>query len=113
MRHQGKEVIALGISMAKGGDIIALGKSLRAATAEIDKRPAGGHASWRRCRTSRWRSRPRSTSSCGVLIEAVAIVLAVSFIALGLHKGGRFGVDYIDIRPGAGGGASRSRWCWP
>jgi len=34
-----------------------------------------------------------------VLIEAVAIVLAVSFIALGLHKGGRFGW-YIDIRPG-------------
>jgi multidrug efflux pump len=35
----------------------------------------------------------------GVLIEAVAIVLAVSIIALGLHKGGRFGW-YIDVRPG-------------
>ena len=36
------EVIALGVSMAKGGDIIALGKALRAATAEIDRRlPAG------------------------------------------------------------------------
>jgi multidrug efflux pump len=35
----------------------------------------------------------------GVLIEAVAIVLAVSIIALGLHKGGRFGW-YIDMRPG-------------
>ena len=30
VRHQGKEVIALGVSMAKGGDIIALGKALRA-----------------------------------------------------------------------------------
>ena len=29
VRHQGKEVIALGVSMAKGGDIIALGKALR------------------------------------------------------------------------------------
>ena len=28
VRHQGKEVIALGVSMTKGGDIIALGKSL-------------------------------------------------------------------------------------
>ncbi|MDB5878954.1 MAG: multidrug transporter AcrB, partial [Variovorax sp.] len=30
---------------------------------------------------------------------AVAIVLAVSFVALGLHKGGRFGW-HIDVRPG-------------
>ncbi|WP_295981001.1 efflux RND transporter permease subunit, partial [uncultured Variovorax sp.] len=35
----------------------------------------------------------------GVLIEAVAIVLAVSIVSLGLHKGGRFGW-YIDMRPG-------------
>ena len=30
VRHQGKPVIALGVSMAKGGDIIALGQALRA-----------------------------------------------------------------------------------
>ena len=29
VRHQGKAVIALGISMAKGGDIVALGQALR------------------------------------------------------------------------------------
>jgi multidrug efflux pump len=34
-----------------------------------------------------------------VLIEAVLIVLVVSFVALGLHKGGRFGW-HVDIRPG-------------
>ncbi|MEY2656894.1 MAG: hypothetical protein RLZZ395_636, partial [Pseudomonadota bacterium] len=34
-----------------------------------------------------------------VLIEAVLIVLIVSFVSLGLHKGGRFGW-YVDIRPG-------------
>jgi multidrug efflux pump len=34
VRHQGKQVVALGVSMSKGGDIIALGKSLKAATAD-------------------------------------------------------------------------------
>ncbi len=28
VRHQGRDVIALGVSMAKGGDILALGKAL-------------------------------------------------------------------------------------
>ena len=98
VRHQGKEVIALGISMAKGGDIITLGKSLHAATAEIDKRlPAG-------VKLAQVQNQPVAVATSvnefvRVLIEAVAIVLAVSFIALGLHKGGRFGY-YIDIRPG-------------
>jgi multidrug efflux pump len=98
VRHQGKEVIALGISMAKGGDIIELGQALRAATADIDKRlPAG-------VKLAQVQDQPVAVSTSvnefvRVLIEAVAIVLAVSFIALGLHKGGRFGY-YIDIRPG-------------
>jgi multidrug efflux pump subunit AcrB len=35
VRYQGKQVVALGVSMAKGGDIIALGKALRASTAKI------------------------------------------------------------------------------
>ncbi|MDM0042115.1 efflux RND transporter permease subunit [Variovorax sp. J22G21] len=98
VRHQGKEVVALGISMAKGGDIIALGKALHAATAQIDKQlPAG-------VKLAQVQDQPVSVSTSvnefvHVLIEAVAIVLAVSFIALGLHKGGRFGW-YVDIRPG-------------
>ncbi|MFM9922704.1 efflux RND transporter permease subunit [Variovorax sp. H27-G14] len=98
VHHQGKEVIALGVSMAKGGDIIALGKALKAATATIDQRlPAG-------VKLAQVQDQPVSVASSvnefvGVLIEAVAIVLAVSIIALGLHKGGRFGW-YIDMRPG-------------
>ncbi|MDM0072914.1 efflux RND transporter permease subunit [Variovorax sp. J2P1-59] len=98
VHHQGREVIALGVSMAKGGDIIELGKSLRSATAEIDKRlPLG-------VKLVQVQDQPVSVSRSvnefiHVLIEAVAIVLAVSFVALGLHKGGRFGW-YIDIRPG-------------
>lgn len=98
VHHQGKEVVALGVSMAKGGDIIALGKALRATTAQIDQRlPAG-------VKLAQVQDQPVSVASSvnefvGVLIEAVAIVLAVSIISLGLHKGGRFGW-YIDIRPG-------------
>jgi len=98
VRHQGKEVVALGISMAKGGDIIALGKALHAATAEIDKQLPMG------VKLAQVQDQPVSVATSvnefvHVLIEAVAIVLAVSFIALGLHKGGRFGW-YVDIRPG-------------
>jgi multidrug efflux pump len=63
VRHQGKEVVALGVSMAKGGDIIRLGKSLKAATTASTTccRPA---SAWCRCRTSRRRWPPRSTNSC-------------------------------------------------
>jgi len=37
VHHQGQPVIALGVSMAKGGDIIALGKALQTATTRIEK----------------------------------------------------------------------------
>ncbi|TPG27043.1 efflux RND transporter permease subunit [Variovorax guangxiensis] len=98
VHHQGKEVVALGVSMAKGGDIIALGKALRVAVADISQRLPAGAA------LTQVQDQPVSVATSvnefvHVLIEAVAIVLAVSFIALGLHKGGRFGW-YIDIRPG-------------
>ncbi|MCJ0762858.1 efflux RND transporter permease subunit [Variovorax terrae] len=85
VRHQGREVIALGVSMAKGGDIIALGKALQTATQRIGKAlPAG-------VSLQQVQDQPRSVSSSvnefvRVLIEAVAIVLAVSFISLGLHR---------------------------
>jgi multidrug efflux pump subunit AcrB len=98
VRHEGKDVIALGVSMAKGGDIIALGKALRSATAEIDRQlPLG-------VKLVQVQDQPVAVSRSvnefvEVLMEAVAIVLAVSFISLGLHKGGRFGW-YVDIRPG-------------
>ena len=98
VHHQGKPVIALGVSMAKGGDIIALGKSLEAATVRIEKTlPLG-------VTLVQVQDQPKAvTKSVGefisVLIEAVLIVLLVSFVALGLHKGGRFGW-YVDIRPG-------------
>ena len=103
VRHQGKEVIALGVSMAKGGDIIRLGKSLGVTFAKIAKDlPAG-------INISQIQDQPKAVSnSVGefvrTLIEAVIIVLAVSFVALGFHR--REGNHplwrryYVDIRPG-------------
>ena len=42
VRHNGQDSIALGISMGKGGDIIALGKALQLAVADIERGlPAG------------------------------------------------------------------------
>ena len=95
MRFNGKEVIVLGISMEKGGDIIQLGRHLDAAAATIRaKLPVG-------IELERVADQPRAVSSSvneflKVLAEAVMIVLAISFIALGLHtKPLR-----IDVRPG-------------
>jgi multidrug efflux pump subunit AcrB len=98
VHHQGQPVIALGVSMAKKGDIIALGQSLKVATQKIEQTlPAG-------VRLVQVQDQPKAVmSSVGefvqVLIEAVLIVLLVSFVSLGLHKGGRFGW-HVDIRPG-------------
>ena len=98
VHHQGQPVLALGVSMAKGGDIIALGHALNAAAVEIERTlPLG-------VRLVKFQDQPKAVSqSVGefvrVLIEAVVIVLAVSFLSLGLHRGGRWGW-YVDTRPG-------------
>jgi len=84
VRHQGKQVIAMGISMAKGGDIIQLGKNLTAASDAIRAElPAG-------IELDQIQNQPEAVSrSVGefvkVLLEAVVVVLAVSFVSLGLH----------------------------
>jgi multidrug efflux pump len=103
VRHEGQEVIALGVSMAKGGDIIALGKSLRQAVALAQTQLPAGMA------LTQVQDQPSAVSNSvsefiKVLIEAVVIVLAVSFLSLGLHK--RPGHHplwrrwTLDIRPG-------------
>ncbi len=84
VRHQGKPVIALGVAMAKGGDIIALGKALRREVAAIQRDlPLG-------IEMAQVQDQPAAVSrSVGefvsVLVEAILIVLAVSFVALGMH----------------------------
>ena len=96
MRFNGKEVIGLGISMTKGGDIIDLGKDLRATVDKIRaKLPVG-------IEMEQVQNQPKSVqSSVGefvhVLIEAVVIVLAVSFLSLGLHTKPKL---RIDVWPG-------------
>ena len=82
--HQGQLVVALGVSMAKGGDIIALGAKLREA---LDKAQADLPVG---ITLQRVQDQPSAVSKSvgefvGVLIEAVVIVLVVSFISLGLH----------------------------
>jgi len=95
VRHQGQEVIALGISMAKGGDIVQLGQALSSTVGLIQRDlPIG-------VEIRQIQDQPKAVSRSvgefvGVLLEAVAIVLAVSFISLGLH----FKPFRIDIWPG-------------
>ena len=107
VRHQGKEVIAIGVSMIKGGDIIKLGKSLKTLTTQVGRTlPAG-------VKMVQVQDQPTAVATSvnefvSVLIEAVVIVLAVSFIALGFHKRPVLPGQslplwkryYIDIRPG-------------
>jgi len=95
MRFNGKEVIGLGVSMEKGGNIIVLGQNMEKTVAEIKaKLPVG-------ITLERVSDQPEAVkASVGefvhTLIEAVLIVLAVSFVALGLHtKPFR-----LDVRPG-------------
>jgi multidrug efflux pump subunit AcrB len=105
VRHQGREVIALGVSMAKGGDIVALGQSLRQAAERLQAGLPAGVA------LVQVQDQPKAVTTSvnefvQVLIEAVLIVLTVSFISLGLHK--RDGAQhlplwrryYVDMRPG-------------
>ena len=103
VRHQGRQVIALGVSMAKGGDIIALGKALKAATQRIDARlPAG-------LKLVQLQDQPKAVADSvnefvGVLVEAILIVLAVSFVSLGFQRrpdARHWYTRYaIDMRPG-------------
>jgi multidrug efflux pump len=102
VRHNGKDSIGLGISMAKGGDIIALGKALKTTVAGIEATLPAGMV------LAQVQDQPSAVTNSvnefvKVLVEAVVIVLAVSFLALGLHKrpGSKGLRGYtLDIRPG-------------
>lgn len=97
MRFNGKEVIGLAISMQKGGNIIDLGKNLEKTAGDIkSKLPVG-------VELERVADQPKAVSTSvneflKTLVEALVIVLAVSFVALGFHKEGN-GIR-IDFRPG-------------
>ncbi|MBL8265124.1 efflux RND transporter permease subunit, partial [Steroidobacter sp.] len=86
MRFQGKEAIGIAVSMREGGDVIRLGRAMDATVKRLEQNfPVGielGAVS----------DQPKVVNdSIGEfiksLVEAVVIVLAVSFVALGLRVG--------------------------
>jgi multidrug efflux pump len=86
MRHNGNEAIGLAVSMRKGGDVIRLGQDLSQTVARLQAGlPIGVeiHAVSDQPAVVK-RSVGEFTSS---LFEAVAIVLAVSFVSLGFRTG--------------------------
>lgn len=96
MRYNGHEVIGLGVSMEKGGNIIQLGKGLEATVERIRAQlPVG-------IELERVSNQPAAVTESvdefmHTLVEAVVIVLIVSFLALGLHRKPRL---RLDVRPG-------------
>ncbi|MGA1294012.1 MAG: efflux RND transporter permease subunit [Burkholderiaceae bacterium] len=87
MRYGGKEAIGLAVSMVRRGDVLKLGSNLDAAMLAMQQEwPVGIQA-------AKVSDQPRLVKKAvGLfmqsLLEAVAIVLAVSFLSLGLRAGG-------------------------
>jgi multidrug efflux pump subunit AcrB len=103
VRFQGQQVIALGVSMAKGGDIIAMGKALKVSVDAINMQLPTG------LKLVEVQDQPSAVARSvnqfvRVLIEAIVIVLGVSFISLGVHKREHsthwYSRYYVDLRPG-------------
>jgi multidrug efflux pump subunit AcrB len=103
VRFQGQQVIALGVSMAKGGDIIAMGKALKVSVDAINHQLPTG------LKLVEVQDQPSAVARSvnqfvRVLIEAIVIVLGVSFISLGVHKREHsthwYSRYYVDLRPG-------------
>ena len=86
MRFQGHEAIGIGVSMRKGGDIIVLGKNLDRELERIEKTlPVG-------LDIDRVNDQPQAVRASvndfvRSVAEAVVIVLAVSFLSLGVRTG--------------------------
>ncbi|HEU4621828.1 MAG TPA: efflux RND transporter permease subunit, partial [Burkholderiaceae bacterium] len=99
LRFNGKDAIGIGISMQKGGDIIQLGYDLRAVSERLRADlPVGIEIGQIQDQPS---SVTRSVNEfVKVLVEAVVIVLAVSFLTLGLHRKPSGRGFSIDVWPG-------------
>ena len=86
VRYMGRDALGIGVSMQKGGDILTLGGNLERELARIEKTlPVG-------ITISRVNDQPHAVrESVGEFVrsvaEAVIIVLAVSFISLGVRTG--------------------------
>ncbi|MDP3540183.1 MAG: efflux RND transporter permease subunit [Azonexus sp.] len=86
VRFGGKQALAIGVSMAKGGDIIVLGKELSARIAKLNAAlPLGIEIS---ASASQPEAVKRSVQAfVQSLAEAVIVVLLVTFISLGIRTG--------------------------
>jgi multidrug efflux pump len=86
VRHNGQLAIAVGVTMRKGGDIIRLGADLHAEAAAIQSAlPLGVELNQVANQPEVVRTSVRAFVQS--LIEAVAVVLLVSFISLGFRPG--------------------------
>lgn len=86
LRFMGKDGIGIAVSMKKGGDIIALGRDLDAATKQLESSLPTG------LELSRVADQPHAVQRSvnefvRTLAEAVIIVLLVSFFSLGFRTG--------------------------
>ena len=86
VRFGGKRAMAIGVSMARGGDIIELGKALNSGIAKLQATlPVGVDIG---VATSQPDAVARSVKAfTHALGEAVAVVLLVTFISLGIRTG--------------------------
>ncbi|ATR82067.1 multidrug transporter AcrB [Pseudomonas sp. HLS-6] len=86
MRFMGEDAIGLAVSMKPGGDILVLGKALEAEFSRITRNlPAG-------MELRKVSDQPAAVKTgvgefVNVLVEALAVVLLVSFFSLGLRTG--------------------------
>ena len=107
VRHQGQEVIALGISMAKGGDIIELGKALSTTVALHSEATCRSASRCARFRTSRRRCRARSASSSACCSRRSRSCWRSASSAWACTSS-----RFASTSGPAWWWASRSRWCW-
>ncbi len=86
VRYQGKPALGIGVSMAKGGDIIQLGKALDTRIAQLrETLPIGVEIG---AAASQPEAVKRSVQAfIQALAEAVIVVLLVTFISLGVRTG--------------------------
>ncbi len=86
VRYMGEPALGLGVSMRQGGDIISLGKNLETTVARLEQDLPIGLS------LHRVNNQPRAVAASirefgRSLAEAVIIVLAVTFLSLGVRSG--------------------------
>ena len=87
VREGGKPALGLGVSMQDGANIITLGENLKQRDERDHRRAAGRHRGHADRRPAAHRRRVGRRNSSRTFVEALAIVLVVSFLSLGWRTG--------------------------